>query len=84
MIPTSVELSERVRLGLNNIEERDAQGNERRLLWQLFAVVGGSLLAASSDKNDVIVGKALRDGAIASFAELVGLKLGRWLQANTN
>lgn len=84
MVPTSVELSERIRLQLNNIEETDAQGNERRFLWQLFSFVGGSLLASSSDKNDVILGRALCDGAIASFAELIRLKLGRWLRANVN
>lgn len=74
------DMSERIRRRLNDIPERDPQGNERRFEWQLLTYVASDLLISSPDLNKVMLGRELRKGAIESFADLAGPRLAKWLR----
>lgn len=77
---THDDLTERVRLRLNSIPEKNMQGREQRFGAQLLTLFAGYLLTLSKNRNNVDLGTALCRGASASIGEMLGERLGKWLQ----
>lgn len=78
------DLTEWIRTKLNSLPEKDNQGNNYRVGWQVLTYLVASAAEESTDPKIRKLGKAAKKGAIQSFIDLLANKLGVWLSATQN
>jgi len=78
------DLTEWIRTKLNSLPEKDNQGNNYRVGWQVLTYLVASAAEESTDPKIRILGKAAKKGAKKSFIDFALNKLSDWLDGNNN
>ena len=80
------DLTEWIRAKLNSLPEKDNQGNNHRVGWQVLTYLVASAAEESTDPKIRMLGKAAKKGAGKSFLDLALKKISDWLEnpANNN
>lgn len=78
------DLTEWIRNKLNSLPEKDTQGNNYRVGWQLLTYLVASAAEESTDPKIRKLGKAAKKGAKKSFIELAVPKIFNMLNIFSN
>lgn len=78
------DITEWIRNKLNSLPEKDNQGNNYRVGWQVLTYFVASAAEESTDPKIRKLGKAAKKGAKKSFIDLLANKLGVWLSTTQN
>jgi len=73
-----------IRSKLNSLPEKDNQGNNYRVGWQILTYVAANVVESSSDPKIRLLGKSVKKGVKLSFIDLAAKKLSDWLDGNNN
>jgi len=73
-----------IRNKLNSLPEKDNQGNNYRVGWQILTYVVANVVEGSSDPKIRLLGKSAKKGVTLSFIDLALNKLSGWLDGNND
>lgn len=78
------DLTEWIRNKLNSLPEKDNQGNNYRVGWQLLTYLVASAAEESTNPKIRVLGKSAKKGVKKSFLDLSLKKFSEWLENPTN
>ena len=78
------DFSEWIRNKLNSLPEKDSQGNNTRVGWQLLTYLVASVAEESTDPKIKMLGRLAKKGAKKSFIDLAVKKIFDWLDNPNN
>jgi len=76
------DLTEWIRRKLNSLPEKDNQGNNYRVGWQILTYIVANAAEGSTDPNIRLLGNSAKKGAKLSFIDFAVNKLNNWLNTN--
>jgi len=78
------DLIEWIRNKLNSLPEKDTQGNNYRVGWQVLTYLAGAVAEESTDPKIRMLGRSAKKGAKKSFIDLAINKISDWLENPVN
>jgi len=78
------EITKWIRRKLNSLPEKDNQGNNYRVGWQILTYVVANVVEGSSDPKIRLLGKSAKKGVTLSFIDLALNKLSDWLDGSND
>jgi len=76
------DLTEWIRRKLNSLPEKDNQGNNYRVGWQILTYIVANAAEELTDPKIRLLGKSVKKGAKLSFIDFAVNKLNNWIDAN--